>query len=78
MNELPPNHHAHYRQFTGLFGYVAGLTMIVGRGGDARLVRDLAGVDRADHVVDIGCGPGTAARVAAAIVRDCVNRDTRA
>lgn len=64
-NPLPPNHHAHYRQFGGLFGYVAGLTMIVGRGPDTRLVADIAELDTADHVLDVGCGPGTAARFAA-------------
>ncbi len=65
MGDLAPNHHADYRQFCGAFGYVAGLTMIVGRGRDARLVLDLSGADEGDHVVDIGCGPGTAARIAA-------------
>ena len=63
--ELAPNHHAHYPQFRGPFGYLAALTMIVGRGEDARLLADLAGVDHSDHVLDIGCGPGTAARAAA-------------
>lgn len=65
MPDLPPNHHADYRQFGGLFGYVAGMTMILGRGGDGELVADLAHVGAEDHVVDIGCGPGTAARIAA-------------
>jgi ubiquinone/menaquinone biosynthesis C-methylase UbiE len=65
MEDLPPNHHAHYRQFSGIFGYVAALTMFAGRGGDADLVSDLADVDKADHVLDIGCGPGTAGRRAA-------------
>ena len=65
MTDLPPNHHADYRQFCGAFGYVAGLTMIAGRGGDARLVADLADVAAGDHVLDIGCGPGTAVRQAA-------------
>jgi ubiquinone/menaquinone biosynthesis C-methylase UbiE len=65
MNDLPPNHHADYPQFGGVFGYVAGLTMTVGRGRDARLVADLGDVDAADHVLDVGCGPGTAARMAA-------------
>lgn len=65
MADLVPNHHADYRQFGGLFGYVAGLTMIIGRGTDAGLVADLASVGAGDHVIDIGCGPGTAARVAA-------------
>ncbi len=62
---LPPNHHADYPPFRGPFGYVAGATMVIGRGADARLVADLAGVGAGDHVLDIGCGPGTAARRAA-------------
>lgn len=65
MNDLAPNHHAHYREFAGVFGYMAGLTMTVGRGRDARLVADLADLDDDDHVIDVGCGPGTAARQAA-------------
>lgn len=65
MEDLPPNHHAHYRQFCGAFGYVAALTMVAGRGADAKLVADLAAVDTSDRVLDIGCGPGTAARTAA-------------
>ncbi len=65
MTELAPNHHADYRQFSGVFGYVAGLTMIIGRGADARLVTRIADLDEGDHVLDIGCGPGTAVRLAA-------------
>jgi ubiquinone/menaquinone biosynthesis C-methylase UbiE len=65
MADLPPNHHADYPQFSGAFGYVAGLTMIIGRGRDARLVADIAGLQASDHVLDIGCGPGTAARLGA-------------
>ena len=63
---LPPNHHADHRQFGGPLGYLAGLTMVAGRGADARLVADLAAVGPDDRVVDIGCGPGTAAREATA------------
>lgn len=65
MEALPPNHHAHYRQFCGAFGYVAALTMVAGRGADAKLVNELGAVDASHHVLDIGCGPGTAARAAA-------------
>ncbi len=75
MADLAPNHHAHYRQFGGLFGYLAGLTMIVGRGRDARLVADLASVGPGDVVVDIGCGPGTAARHAANRGADVIGLD---
>ncbi len=65
MSDLPPNHHADYPQFTGAFGYLAGLTMTMGRGRDAHLVAELANLSGDEHVVDIGCGPGTAVRVAA-------------
>lgn len=65
MADLPPNHHADYRQFGGAFGYVAGLTMIAGRGRDADLVAELATLDATHRIVDVGCGPGTAVRRAA-------------
>lgn len=78
MADLVPNHHAHYRQFGGLFGYLAGLTMIVGRGRDARLVTDLAAVGSDDVVLDIGCGPGTAARHAARRGADVIGIDPSA
>ncbi len=64
MSDLPPNHHADLRH-SGPSGYISGLTMIVGRGNDARLVADLADLQPGDHVLDIGCGPGTAVRNAA-------------
>jgi ubiquinone/menaquinone biosynthesis C-methylase UbiE len=60
-----PNHHAGHTGCGGPAGLIAGLTMTVGRSGDARLARELTRTDRADHVIDIGCGPGAAARAAA-------------
>ena len=60
-----PNHHADQPGFSGIGGYVAGLTMTVGRGAVARFAADLTAVTAADRVVDVGCGPGTAAREAA-------------
>lgn len=39
--------------------------MVLGRGRVARLACDLTGVSADDHVVDVGCGPGAAAREAA-------------
>ncbi len=63
---LPPNHHAHFPGFAGVGGLVAALTFTVGRGDDADLAIDIAGVGPGDDVVDIGCGPGVAARRAAA------------
>jgi SAM-dependent methyltransferase len=62
---LPPNHHGDHSGFSGITGFLAGLTMVLGRGRVARLACDLAGVSADDHVVDVGCGPGAAAREAA-------------
>lgn len=62
---LPPNHHGDHPGFSGLTGFLAGLTMVLGRGRIARLACDLADVSSEDHVVDIGCGPGAATREAA-------------
>jgi ubiquinone/menaquinone biosynthesis C-methylase UbiE len=57
--------HGPHRQFSGVFGLVAGLSMTVGGGPRARLVAGLAGLAPTDRVVDVGCGPGTAMREAA-------------
>jgi ubiquinone/menaquinone biosynthesis C-methylase UbiE len=60
-----PNHHGHHPGFAGLSGLVAALSMTVGRGHDARLAVRVTGVGAGDRVVDVGCGPGAAARHAA-------------
>jgi ubiquinone/menaquinone biosynthesis C-methylase UbiE len=60
-----PNHHAHHPAFRGLGGTVAALTMTVGRDADARLAARLTGIGPDDVLVDVGCGPGAAARHAA-------------
>ncbi len=66
MDPLPPNHHGdNNAKFGGLTGYIAALTMVLGRRSDGELVARLANVSAADRVLDIGCGPGTAARIAA-------------
>ena len=62
---LAPNHHADYPPFRGLGGLVAGLSMLVGTRALAGLAIELAGVTDVDRVIDVGCGPGTAARGAA-------------
>lgn len=62
---LPPNHHGDLPGFSGLTGTIAGLTMLIRRGALARSVAEIAGVARGDHVVDVGSGPGGAAREAA-------------
>jgi ubiquinone/menaquinone biosynthesis C-methylase UbiE len=59
------NHHAGHPGFAGVTGLLAGLAMNVAGSAVARLVTDLAAISDADNVVDIGCGPGSAAREAA-------------
>jgi ubiquinone/menaquinone biosynthesis C-methylase UbiE len=56
--------HSHER-FQGVPGLVIGTVMLVGRGAISRLVADLAAVAPGDRVLDVGCGPGAAAREAA-------------
>ncbi|CRZ14978.1 class I SAM-dependent methyltransferase [Mycolicibacterium neworleansense] len=59
------NHHADHPGFAGAGGVLCGLVfLLVGRA-KARLAADTAQISAQDHVVDVGCGPGTAARVAA-------------
>lgn len=60
-----PNHHGDHPGFSGVPGLVAGLTMVLGRREVARLAADLAGLRPGQHVVDVGCGPGAAVRMAA-------------
>ena len=59
------NHHADHAGFAGVTGLVCGLGMLMMGRRYARLAVDLASVSDADRVVDIGCGPGGAARAAA-------------
>ena len=59
---LAPNHHAGFPPFAGLGGLLAALTFSIGRTADADLAIHLTGTDRGDDVVDVGCGPGVAAR----------------
>jgi ubiquinone/menaquinone biosynthesis C-methylase UbiE len=66
IEETPvPNHHADFPGFSGLSGLAAALTMVVGRDGDARLAARLGGIGPGDVVLDVGSGPGVAARHAA-------------
>jgi ubiquinone/menaquinone biosynthesis C-methylase UbiE len=62
---LPPNHHRDYPRFAGISGAIAGLTMVPGAGRVAQVAINLTAVSDQDRVVDVGCGPGTAARAAA-------------
>jgi ubiquinone/menaquinone biosynthesis C-methylase UbiE len=59
------NHHADHPGFAGVGGLLCGLLFLVIGRAKAKLAGDIAQVSSADHVVDVGCGPGSAARVAA-------------
>jgi ubiquinone/menaquinone biosynthesis C-methylase UbiE len=66
MTEPPTvNHHADHAGFSGAIGLVAALGMLVTGRGNARFAAESAAVSDTDRVVDIGCGPGNAARAAA-------------
>jgi ubiquinone/menaquinone biosynthesis C-methylase UbiE len=60
-----PNHHAHHGGFSGFRGYLIGFSFLFGRDQVGGWAADLAGVQPGDAVIDIGCGPGGAARLAA-------------
>lgn len=64
---LIPNHHADYPSFAGLGGLLAALTFSVGRAADADLAIRLTQAGPGDDVIDVGCGPGVAARRTAAV-----------
>jgi ubiquinone/menaquinone biosynthesis C-methylase UbiE len=66
QNQTPtiPNHHGDHPGFSGVGGVLAGLTMIAGRTEVARLAAQLTRVAPGDRLVDVGCGPGVAAREA--------------
>lgn len=70
-----PNHHAHFPGFAGLTGFLAAASMVLGRGGDARLAQRLSGLGSGDTVVDVGCGPGAAVRRAARLGASTVGVD---
>jgi ubiquinone/menaquinone biosynthesis C-methylase UbiE len=63
--DTAPNHHRDHPGFAGLSGLVAAVTFSVGRDDDAELAIALTSTTAGDRVVDIGCGPGVAARRAA-------------
>ena len=70
-----PNHHAHYPGFAGPAAYLAAASMVLGRKDNARLAERLSELTAGDTVADIGCGPGTAARHAAALGASVVGID---
>ena len=65
ITPLPPNHHADHEGFAGIRGALWGVLFTVGSERSGGLAARLAELAPTDHVVDIGCGPGTALRTAA-------------
>ena len=64
-SSLAPNHHGHHPGFSGLTGWIAARTMSRGRTDNGELAIDLTNLTAGDRLVDIGCGPGVAARSSA-------------
>ena len=75
---LAPNHHADHPGFSGLSGLVAALAFTHGRDGDAALAVRLARLTAGDRLVDVGSGPGVAARRAASLGAEVVAVDPAA
>jgi SAM-dependent methyltransferase len=70
-----PNHHANHPGFSGATGLIAALSFLKGRSDQAARALDLAAVRAGDRLVDIGCGPGVAARLAAGRGADVIGVD---
>jgi ubiquinone/menaquinone biosynthesis C-methylase UbiE len=74
-NTTVPNHHANYPPFHGVRGVIAALSMLADRDGLTALAIELVELGPADHLVDIGCGPGAGVRLAAATAASVVGID---
>lgn len=66
MDMTIPNHHAEHGTLRGVRGGLVAASLLLGRAEDAAYACRLASVGPGDHVVDVGCGPGAAARAALA------------
>jgi ubiquinone/menaquinone biosynthesis C-methylase UbiE len=75
---LAPNHHANHPGFSGLSGLLAAVAFTRGRDGDAALAIRLSELTAGDRLVDVGSGPGVAARRAASLGAEVVAVDPAA
>jgi len=75
---LAPNHHGDHPGFSGLRGLVAAIAFTRGRDPDATLAIHLAELRAGDRIVDVGSGPGVAARRAASLGAEVVAVDPAA
>src|SRR5947207_14917205 len=75
---LAPNHHGDHPGFSGLSGLLAAITFTRGRDRDATLAVRLADLAAGDRLVDVGSGPGVAARRAATLGAEVVAVDPAA
>jgi ubiquinone/menaquinone biosynthesis C-methylase UbiE len=62
---LAPNHHAHFPGFSGPSGLLLAVALSAGRDADGQLATELTATGPGDDLIDIGCGTGAAARLAA-------------
>ncbi len=72
---IPANHHADHPGFSGLRGLIAAIAFLFGRDRATDLAVELAGLERGRRLVDVGCGPGVAARRARTLGVDVVAVD---
>ena len=70
-----PNHHASHPGFSGASGLLAAVSFLFGRDPAAQVAIELAQLRPGDRVVDVGCGPGIAARRARALGADVIGVD---
>jgi len=73
-----PNHHGDHPGFSGLSGLAAAIAFTRGRDPDAKLALRLAELKAGDRLVDVGSGPGVAARRAASLGAEVVAVDPAA
>ena len=77
-NAVAPNHHAHHPGFSGLTGLIAAVGFDRGRDAGAALAIRLAELTAGDRLVDVGSGPGVAARRGASLGAEVVAVDPAA